>query len=317
MTSGVPQGATDGESLAPRLSVVVVNWNGAAYVGDCLASVRGAAREVIVVDNGSSDDSAAVVRRSAPDARWLANGANLGFARAANAGLAAARGWAVLFLNPDARANPEAIEAALQILESRPEVGLVSVALRDALGRIVPSVEPFFGFWTLARGRWERRVSAPAGAGPIEIPWAHGAFYMARRADLLALGGYDERFFLYAEDMDLCFRVHESGRAVVHLPQVSIVHDGNRAGSALGEHRPAVIFASCLRFYEKHHGRPAQLGLRAAAAAAFAARGLAYRLRGSPLAARYTLLARAALLGRTTAATDERTPAAIPAGARS
>jgi GT2 family glycosyltransferase len=296
--TAVPDRSVPPATAEPRLSVVVVNWNGAAYLDECLASVAGAEREIIVVDNGSSDDSAAVVRRRAPEVLWIANGQNLGFARAANVGLAAARGWAVLFLNPDAQANEPAIAAALDVLETRPKVGLVTVALHDRAGHLVPSVEPFFSFGTLARARWEARVEAPEGSGPVEIPWAHGAFFLARRADLGALGGYDESFFLYAEDMDLCFRMHESGRAVVYLPQVSIVHDGNRAGSALGERRAALIFSSCLRFYAKHHSRAAQLALRAVAATLFGVRALAYRVAGSPLAQRYGWLAQAAFRGR-------------------
>src|SRR5690606_19630989 len=94
-----------GEDAAPRLSVVVVNWNGAAYLGACLASVAGPGHEVIVVDNASSDASERLVRERFPAVHWLANPANLGFARAANRGLRAAGGAYVLFLNPDAQAN--------------------------------------------------------------------------------------------------------------------------------------------------------------------------------------------------------------------
>jgi GT2 family glycosyltransferase len=283
---------------AVRLSVVVVNWNGADYLGDCLQSVAGPDREVIVVDNASSDASAELVARDHPAVRWLANDANLGFSRAANRGLHAARGDFVLFLNPDARSRESAIAAAIDVLERRADVGLVSVAVRDPAGGITPTVEPFFSFRTLSRARWAGRVRAPAGPGPVEVDWCHGVFLVARRADLLAIGGFDERFFLYAEDMDLCFRVHEAGRSVVYLPEVSIVHEGNRAGSVLlAERRAAAIFASSLLFYARHHGRLAQLGLRAVAGLVFGVRSLGYRLARSPLAERYHALARVAFVG--------------------
>lgn len=285
-------------SAAVRLSVVIVNWNGAAYLGGCLDSARGDGRELIVVDNASRDDSEALVRERHPDVRWLAGESNLGFARAANRGLAAARGEHVLFLNPDARANDAAIAAAQAVLDTRPEVGLVGVAQRDASGALTPTVEPFFSLWELRRP-WTRRVRAPGGSGPVEIDWCHGAFLLGRRAELQALGGYDEAYFLYAEDMDLCFRVHGSGRSVVYLPQVSIVHEGNLAGNELlGERRAAAIFASCLVFHRRHRGRAATLLLRALATLAFAGRTLALRLAGSPLAARYAALTRVALRGR-------------------
>ena len=286
------------EARAHEVSVVVVNWNGAAYLGACLDGARGPGRELIVVDNASRDGSAALVRESHPDVRWLANDANLGFARAANRGLRAAHGDHVLFLNPDARANDEAIAAALEVLAVRPEVGLVGVAQRDASGELTPTVEPFFSLWELRRP-WTRRVSAPQGSGPVEIDWCHGAFLLGRRHELLALGGFDEAYFLYAEDMDLCFRVHASGRSVVYLPQVSIVHEGNLAGhELLAERRAAAIFASCLVFHRRHRGRAATVLLRLLATAAFATRTVLYRVTGSPLAARYAALTGVALRGR-------------------
>jgi GT2 family glycosyltransferase len=281
-----------------ELSVVVVNWNGAAYLGACLDSVRGGGRELIVVDNASRDGSAELVRGRFPEVRWLANEANVGFACAANRGLEAARGRYVLFLNPDARANDAAIAASIAVLDEQPRVGLVGVATREADGTLTPTVEPFFSLWQLRRP-WSRRVSAPQGDRPVEVDWCHGAYFLGRRSDLLALGGFDESYFLYAEDMDLCFRMHGSGRSVVYLPQVSIVHEGNRAGETMfAERRAAAIFASCLIFYRRHHGRTATALLRALAAAAFSARALAYGIVRSPLAARYRALAGVALRGR-------------------
>lgn len=295
-----------------ELSVVVVNWNGAAYLGACLESARGAGREILVVDNASRDGSAELVRTRFPDVRWLANDANLGFARAANRGLAAARGRHVLFLNPDARADDAAIAAAIAVLAERPSVGLVGVATRDAAGTLTPTVEPFFSLWALRRP-WSRRVSAPGGDGPLEIDWCHGAFLLGRRADLVALGGFDEAYFLYAEDMDLCFRVHASGRSVVYLPQVSIVHEGNRAGEEMfAERRAAAIFASCLIFHRRYRGRAATVLLRAAAALAFGLRALVHGVTGSPLAARYRALAGVAVRGRL-ALPEPRIPAVAAA----
>lgn len=294
-----------------ELSVVVVSWNGAAYLGACLDAARGAGRELIVVDNGSHDGSAALVRERHPDVRLLENDANLGYARAANRGLRAARGRHVLFLNPDAMAGDEAIAAALAVLAERPGVGLVGVAQRGGDGRVLPTVEPFFSLAALRR-RSHRRVTAPEGSAPVEIDWCHGAFLLGRRDELLALGGYDERYFLYAEDMDLCFRVHESGKSVVYLPQVSILHEGNAAGSELlGERRAAAIFASQLAFHRRRYGEAATALLRVLATLAFGARALAYRVSGSPLAERYAALATVALRGGVTAETF-----APPAGAR-
>lgn len=283
---------------APRLSVVIVNWNGAGYLAECLGSARAPDRELIVVDNGSSDGSTELVARQFPGAVWLPLGANLGFAYAANRGLERARARLVLFLNPDARSSEAAVAAATRALDDDPRIGLVSVALRTAAGIVTPTVEPFFSLSALLRARADRRASSPSGPGPVDVDWCHGAFLLARKSDLAELGGFDERYFLYSEDMDLCFRMHESGRRVVYLPEVSIVHHGNLAGAArFGEARAAQIFASSLKFYAMHHGRLARLALRSLAAVAFGVRAVWLRSTGSPLAARYASLFRVALSG--------------------
>lgn len=284
---------------APLLSVVVVSFNPGDDLARCVRSVLLAGNEVIVVDNGSTDGARDRLGDLVERIDWIDNEANLGFARAANRGLRRARGRYVLFLNPDAVSHPGAVAAAIAALEGDPSIGLVSVAIRDESGAIVPTVEPFHSLLgTLAR-RWSGRVSAPRGPGPVRIDWCHGAFLLGRRDELRALGGFDERFFLYAEDMDLCRRVQESGRAVVYLPEVSIVHKGNTAaGALLGEQRAAAIFASLLVGERARRGMAAAIVLRAAALPYFALRSLVAALRGAAGESdRYRGLARVALLG--------------------
>lgn len=284
---------------APALSVVVVSFNPGDDLPRCIRSVLLPGREVIVVDNGSTDGSRDRLGDLAGEIDWVDNHANLGFARAANRGLRRARGRHVLFLNPDAVANPGAIAAAIGALEGDPSIGLVSVAIRDESGALVPTVEPFHSLLgTLAR-RWSGRVSAPRGPGPVRIDWCHGAFLLGRREELREIGGFDERFFLYAEDMDLCRRMQESGRAVVYLPEVSIVHRGNAAaGALLGERRAEAIFASLLIGERARRGAAAALALRVAALPYFALRAFAATLRGADgESVRYRGLARVALLG--------------------
>ncbi len=285
----------DVSDSTPQLSVVVVNWNGAEYLGPCVDSAAGPDREVIVVDNASTDESEACVRADRPWLRWFANDANLGFSTAANRGLREARGRYVLFLNPDARSEDEAVDASIAVLEHDAAVGLVGVAIRDLEGRTTPTVEPFFSFGALRRARAAERATAPGGTTPVDIDWCHGVFLVGRREELLSLGGFDESFFLYAEDMDLCHRVHESGRRVVYLPWVSVMHEGNRAGRVLlDERRPAAILESSLRFYDRHHGWLARTWLRLAAGVTFGLRALLYRVRRGPLAERYAVMARVA-----------------------
>lgn len=297
-------------TAAPQLSVVIVNWNGADYLGDCIDSVVGRDREVIVVDNASSDDSEARVRPGRPDVRWLSNDANLGFSTAANRGLEAARGEYVLFLNPDAHSNDDAVTASIDVLASSADVGLVGVAVRDPDGHITPTVEPFFSFRSLRRARAIDRATAPGGSTPVDIDWCHGVFLVCRREEMLRLGGFDERFFLYAEDMDLCDRVHESGRRVVYLPWVSIVHEGNRAGrELLAERRAAAIFQSSLQYYDRRNGLPARVWMRLAAGLTFGTRAFLYWLRRAPLAERYAAMARVAFGAERELFPSRRSPA--------
>ena len=299
----IPAAAIDERSVSPsdtplRLGVVIVNWNGAEYLPACVASVIGRGREVIVVDNGSTDGSRERLGGLAASVRWIDAGANLGFSRAANRGLRAATARLVLFLNPDAVANEPALAEAERILDEDPGAGLVSVAVVDEAGRTVPTVEPFVSLRTLAAGRWESRVSAPSGPHPVRVDWCHGAFLAGRRDELLALGGFDERFFLYAEDMDLCRRVQESGKAVVYSPRVSIFHRGNAAGETLlGPDRPAAILASQLLDHRARHGAAATAALRGATAAFHGFRWMLDALRGDREAGRHRALARVALRG--------------------
>ncbi|MFM7737308.1 MAG: glycosyltransferase family 2 protein, partial [Alphaproteobacteria bacterium] len=282
----------------PRLAVVIVNWNGAEYLPACVASVVRPGREVIVVDNGSTDGSRERLGGLAASVRWIENGANLGFSRAANRGLRAATARLVLFLNPDATANEPALAETERILDGDPGVGLVSVAVTDERGRVVPTVEPFLSLRTLAGGRSETRVTAPAGPAPVRVDWVHGAFLAGRREEVLALGGFDERLFLYAEDMNLCRRVQESGKAVVYSPRVSIFHRGNAAGETLlGSDRPAAILASQLLDHRARHGAASTLALRGAAAAFHGLRWALDSLRGDADADRHRSLARVALRG--------------------
>jgi len=314
LASGAAPARADGE---PRLSVVVVNWNGAAYLRACVASVVGDGREVVVVDNGSTDGSRESLGELGASVHWIENGANLGFSRAANRGLRAATGRLVLFLNPDAVANDAALDEAARILDSDPGTGLVSVAVVDEQGRRVPTVEPFLSLRTLAAGRWETRVSAPSGSDPVRVDWCHGAFLLGRREEILALGGFDEKFFLYAEDMDLCRRVQESGQAVVYSPRVSIYHRGNAAGETLlGPDRPAANLASQPPDHRARHGAGATALLRGAAATFHGLRWAIDSLRGDPAAERHRALARVALRGPSAGPLADASLAAVRAAAR-
>lgn len=226
------------------VSVIIVNWNSSRLLRECLTSVQegerssGAALETIVVDNGSEDDSLSTVA-DYRDVVLISNAANLGFAAACNAGARAARGRYLLFLNPDCRMTGASVEACCSALRRDPSVGVVGVALADDSGRVARSCHYFpslHHFLLRLSG-----LSALSGRFPDGSmrDWAHdsdrfvdhviGAFYMVRRDEFLAIGGFDERFFVYLEDLDLSLRYRRRGQRCLFLASPASYHKGGGA----------------------------------------------------------------------------------------
>ena len=278
-----------------ELSVVIVSWNCKAEVLECLDSlVRHAyagMHEIILVDNASCDGTVAMVRTLFPDVCVIETGANLGFARAANRGLQAARGTYLLFLNPDVVASPDALTSAVYAMRNRPKVGILGVRLLNADGSVQPSCGAFLSLSALVRAnvrgmvgecREERRAGGGrlwSGTGTEEVDWLMGAFLLCRRDVLLEVGGFDEDYFLYAEDMDLCYRVRQRGHRVYYFPEVAIVHYGNRsAGQKWGERREGEIVRAELIFVRKHKGVVAAWVFRLLASGLFLWKGVGHWL---------------------------------------
>lgn len=222
----------------PEVSVVVVGYRSEQHIGACLDSLASAALglsfEAIVVDNSPDALTAEVVQARAPLARVERTGANLGFARAANLGARLARGRAVLFLNPDARLEAGGLRRLWESLRSSSTPAAVGPRLVDARGRPGVSARPGHGlgpilFESLMLDRlfpsssWV--VRGGDGLEPVVVPCLSGACLLVDRASFEALGGFDERFFLYGEDVDLCFRAQRSGRPLALVPAARAIHE--------------------------------------------------------------------------------------------
>src|SRR5262249_55675556 len=232
-----------GASAPPRVSVVVVSFNTREVLLRCLAALHAHVRlpfETIVVDNASADGSADAVRAGFPDARVVANSANVGFSRANNLGLRAARGEHVLVLNSDCEVRPGAVEALAAVLDARPDVAIVGPRTVGSDGRPQVSFGPRLtplGEWRqrrLVRGGREGRADvlrevAALAAREQEPDWVSASCLLARRRALDAVGGFDESFFLYEEDVDLCLRVRAAGGRVVYTPTAEVVHHLGRS----------------------------------------------------------------------------------------
>jgi len=260
----------------PRVSVVIVSFNTREDVLRCLASLRdhlSLPHEVIVVDNASEDGTVAAVRADHPEALLVENARNLGFSAANNRGLARARGPFVLILNSDAEVRPGMVEALLERLEAHPEVGLIGPRTVDGDGVIQVSFGPPLTplrEWQqrrLVRGVKARRPAALAqaqarAAHEHEPAWISASCLLARREALQAIGGFDEGFFLYEEDVDLCLRAGRAGWGVLFTPAAEVVHHLGRS-MARTPHRARLEYhRSHLRYYRKHNGLNATLLLR-------------------------------------------------------
>ncbi|MBI2911180.1 MAG: glycosyltransferase family 2 protein [Chloroflexi bacterium] len=265
------------------LSVVVVSWNVRAELRECLASVYGGlarepglSHEVVVVDNASRDGSVEMVREAFPAAKVIASDHNLGFAGGCNQALALAHGRHVLVLNPDTRVIGDALPLLWSYLEAHPDVAVVGPLIEDGEGRPRPAMRRFprpgtlfvesTGFQGLFEGSrllqaYYCRDLSPSGTQ--EVDWLSGACLMVRRAAVEQVGGMDERFFLYCEELDWCRRMRAAGWKVVHLGEARVAHLGGRSSQQDLVARHVHFQDSKCKYAAKYHGRRLAAVLRA------------------------------------------------------
>ena len=277
-------------SFAAELSVVVVTWHNADDVLPLLASLGEALTEgatLVLIENGSGDATPALVRAAVPGAHVIENAANRGFAAAANQGLAASHGAYVLFLNPDTQLHADTVARALRHLASDPTIGVLGCRTLNADGTPQPTVDRFHTvgglvFEALA-GR--RGVAAgPRGRSPAtteDVEWVYGSFLLCRRTALAAVGGFDEAYEMYGEDLDLCHRVRAAGFRVVYFAGAALTHRGNRSGARrYGTQRDLAVLKGTLRFFRRRRGIASERAFRAVGGTAFAAKALLCALKG-------------------------------------
>jgi N-acetylglucosaminyl-diphospho-decaprenol L-rhamnosyltransferase len=239
--------------------------------------------EIIVVDNASQDGSVEAIRGAFPDAQVIGRHDRAGYGANHNVALRRARGRYALLLNDDVQVQPGAINALCDHLDAYPDVAVAAPAVRTPHGTPEPTLWPRPSLRVDLRGalHFGRPPIAPAG-GPIG--WVTGCALMVRRDAVMAIGGFDEAFFMYSEEIDLCTRVLDAGHRIVHVPEAVVVHEGQVSTGADSPER-AVEMARARRRYWSRHYRPAAclaarliVGLQfLALAAAAAVRGRAAR----------------------------------------
>lgn len=242
-----------------RLSIVIVSFNARADLDRCLDALQAAppaiAHEIVVVDNGSTDGSVEAAQRR-PGVRVIALGANAGFAKGNNAGIRAATGDALLLLNSDTVVPAGALDRLVAELDRDPGVAVVGPRLVDGNGRAELSFGRMIG--PLNELRQKRRAAKHTEVERLtrvrQYPdWVSGACLLVRRADADAVGGLDERFFMYTEDVDFCASIRARGRRILFAPEVEIVHLRGRSAASAPAATQAAYRRSQVAFYEKHH----------------------------------------------------------------
>jgi len=225
----------------PIISIILVNYNTIGFLLSCLRSIqeclRGLAHEVIVVDNHSQDNSWPLLRKEFPGFILIGNPSNVGFGRAVNQGFRMAQGKYILILNPDVTMLPGSAEKAIHFLEEHPEVALLLPKLLNPDGtlqfscRTFPNFPAFFyrrtplgKFFPNHKVIREHLMLDWEHDEVREVDWGMGACMFLRREDLKDKNIFDERFFLYFEDIDLCFRLKDEGRKVIYYPESIMVH---------------------------------------------------------------------------------------------
>ncbi len=263
----------------PAVSAVIVNFNACEHLVGCVRSLRAdGVGDVVVVDNNSSDGSQDALAASDPDARFLPTGANLGFGTAANVGVAGTASAYVLILNPDTIVEPGTTRALAAALDRDPRLAAVGPRVDNLDGTLYPSVRRFprmgdaagHAFLGLVwRGNpFTRRYRMldwnHAEAGPVD--WASGTCLLVRRTAFEQVGGFDPAYFMYVEDVDLCWRLRQAGWTIGYEPAGRVVHTVG-ASSQLAPYRMILAHhRSLLRFASRTTTGPVRALLPAVAA---------------------------------------------------
>lgn len=263
-----------------RVAIVVVSYNTCALLQQCLQSAidAGLPAEVVVVDNASHDDSAAMVRREFPTVELLANDTNRGFAAGTNQGIrrALTRNPAldyVLLLNPDAFLRTGALPALVAFLDAHPRVGVAGARLFYPDGRPQEGAWHFPTLWMTwfdlfpPRGPLLGRLYASPlngryreerGAEPFPIDHPLGAAMLLRRATVAEVGLLDESYWMYVEEVDWCYRCRRAGWAIWQVPRAEVVHVAGASTSQLKSRSFIALHRSRLQFFAKHYAPPRQ-----------------------------------------------------------
>ncbi|GFE52488.1 glycosyl transferase [Roseobacter cerasinus] len=255
---------------APRLSILIVNWNTREMTRDCLASVMAGlgdlAAEVILVDNASEDGSAEMVARDFPQVRLIENTENRGFAAANNQAMEVARGDLLLLLNSDTLVHGDVLAQSVAYLDAQAEVGAMGCRVLNADGSLQRTCSMFpsplnlaldtFGLsklpWPRFFGRYHMRYWQRDSTRAVEV--ISGCYLMLRRTVVDEVGLLDEDFFFFGEETDWCQRMRAAGWELMLAPVGEITHYGGGSVKKLNHKRDIMLFSALVHLNAKHRG---------------------------------------------------------------
>lgn len=253
------------------ISIIIVSWNACQLLRKCLMSIRAcgdsAIREIIVVDNASTDGSQAMVEGEFPDVTLLRCAENLGFSKANNLGISQASGDLLALVNSDIIVEPGTFTKLANALQNDPKTGLVGPKVQSPDGELQSTYRRLPTVWTivcrvLALDRllphlplfsgWQAQPAKQSTPTPVDV--LSGCFWMARRDAVAEVGNLDERFFFYAEDTDWCKRFKNSNWQVVFVPTANVVHYGAGSSANAPLRYSVEILRANMAYWRKHHG---------------------------------------------------------------
>lgn len=257
------------------LSIIIVSWNVADLLAACLDSIlrtpvilatsEPAQVEILVADSGSSDQTVSMIRERFPQVKLVAQTENLGFVRCNNIGLSMAQGRYILLLNPDTVIMGDALSQMVQYMDAHPEVGILGPHTLNTDGttqstrRRFPSLALAFFESTWLQPYAPKKllyhyyVADQPDDGVFEVDWVQGSALMARREVYDQIGGLDEGYIMFSEELDWCRRAKDVGWLVVYLGAAEIIHHGGKSTEQVVARRHVHFQESKLRYFRKFH----------------------------------------------------------------
>lgn len=261
----------------PDLSIIIVSWNVCELLQNCLRSVlaqQGLRLQIIVVESASTDGSLEMVAEQFSQVELIACSENVGFPRGNNLGLAQANGRFILLLNPDTMVQAGALAKMVAYLEENQQVGVVGAQLLNEDDTVQSSRRRFPTLWTaFFESTWLQPYAPQAildryyvrdipDEATAVVDWVMGACLMTRQEIVAQVGGLDEAYFMYSEELDFCRRIQQADWQVVYYPSAKVTHFMGKSSEQAVTHRHINFNQAKLRYFRKFHGRLAAGVLR-------------------------------------------------------